>query len=144
MWVYRPEGLLPVILIQKDFKCSPTVDELSYLKDFSKKESVRFGGWKPIIGQTFLISWIINGKSLACFFFHDRFVLEPVSYIRKELEKKLQNNEEKIRSIEANKEYLQRSVKEHEDNIREMLASRPKWAAPIWFYCTPSQKILSH
>ncbi|KAK2566422.1 Prefoldin subunit 1 [Acropora cervicornis] len=54
------------------------------------------------------------------------FVLEPVSYIRKELEKKLQNNEEKIRSIEANKEYLQRSVKEHEDNIREMLASRPK------------------
>lgn len=144
MWVYRPEDFLPVILIQKDFKCSPTVDGLSCLKDFSNKESVRFGGWKPIIGQTFLISWIINGKSLACFFFYDRFVLEPVSYIRKELEKKLQNNEEKIRSIEANKEYLQRSVKEHEDNIREMLASRPKWAAPIWFYCTPSQKILSH
>lgn len=29
-------------------------------------------------------------------------------------------------SLQANKEYLQRSVKEHEDNIREMLASRPK------------------
>lgn len=28
--------------------------------------------------------------------------------------------------LQANKEYLQKSVKEHEDNIREMLASRPK------------------
>lgn len=54
------------------------------------------------------------------------FVLQPVSYIRKELEEKLQSNEEKIKNIEANKEYLQRSVKEQEDNIREMLASRPK------------------
>lgn len=54
------------------------------------------------------------------------FVLQPVSHIRKELESKLHNNEEKIKSIEASKEYLQRSVKEHEDNIREMLASRPK------------------
>jgi len=44
LWVYRPEGFLPVILIQKDFKCSSTVDGLSYLKDFSKRESVRFGG----------------------------------------------------------------------------------------------------
>ncbi|PFX14328.1 prefoldin subunit 1-like [Stylophora pistillata] len=54
------------------------------------------------------------------------FVLQPVSDIRKDLSQKLQSNEEKIKSIEANKEYLQRSVKEHEDNIREMLASRPK------------------
>ncbi|CAH3014721.1 unnamed protein product [Porites evermanni] len=54
------------------------------------------------------------------------FVLQPVSHIRKELSEKLQSNEEKIKSIEANKEYLQKSVKEHEDNIREMLASRPK------------------
>jgi len=54
------------------------------------------------------------------------FVLQSVSHIRKELEEKLHNNEDKIKSIEANKEYLQRSVKEHEDNIREMLASRPK------------------
>jgi len=54
------------------------------------------------------------------------FVLQPVSDIRKELAEKLRGNEEKIKSIEANKEYLQRSVKEHEDNIREMLASRPK------------------
>ena len=35
------------------------------------------------------------------FFVYDRFVLQPVSYIRKELEKKLQNNEEKIKSIEV-------------------------------------------
>ena len=28
--------------------------------------------------------------------------------------------------LQTNKEYLQKSVKEHEDNIREMLASRPK------------------
>lgn len=28
--------------------------------------------------------------------------------------------------LQANKKYLQKSVKEHEDNIREMLASRPK------------------
>ncbi|KAJ7392179.1 Prefoldin subunit 1 [Desmophyllum pertusum] len=54
------------------------------------------------------------------------FVLQPVSDIRKELAEKLHSNEDKIKSIEANKEYLQRSVKEHEDNIREMLASRPK------------------
>lgn len=43
--------------------------------------------------------------------------------------------------FQANKEYLQRSVKEHEDNIREMLASRPKWTDTILLYCTPSLKI---
>lgn len=32
---------------------------------------------------------------------YNRFVLQPVSYIRKELEEKLQSNEEKIKNIEV-------------------------------------------
>ena len=35
------------------------------------------------------------------FIVYDRFVLQPVSHIRKELESKLHNNEEKIKSIEV-------------------------------------------
>lgn len=34
-------------------------------------------------------------------FFQIRFVLQPVSHIRKELSEKLQSNEEKIKSIEV-------------------------------------------
>ena len=33
--------------------------------------------------------------------FWNRFVLQPVSYIRKELEEKLHTNEDKIKSIEV-------------------------------------------
>ncbi|KAK3707609.1 hypothetical protein QZH41_017869 [Actinostola sp. cb2023] len=43
---------------------------------------------------------------------------------RTTISERIKINEDKIRNIEANKEYLQKSVKNQEDNIREMLTHR--------------------
>ena len=52
------------------------------------------------------------------------FILEPIDQIRSDLKKKIEDGESKIKTIEKNKEQLQKSVKDHENSIREMLATR--------------------
>ncbi|XP_068436773.1 prefoldin subunit 1 isoform X1 [Clinocottus analis] len=52
------------------------------------------------------------------------FILQSTGEINKQLTSKQRTAEEKIRELEQKKVYLERSVKEAEDNIREMLLSR--------------------
>ncbi|XP_057311647.1 prefoldin subunit 1-like [Hydractinia symbiolongicarpus] len=52
------------------------------------------------------------------------FLLEPIDQVRSDLKKKIGDGEAKIKTIEQNKEYLQKSVKDHENSIREMLSAR--------------------
>lgn len=52
------------------------------------------------------------------------FMLEPINEVRASLKKKIKDGEEKVKTIDSNKEHLQKSVKDQENNIREMLSSR--------------------
>lgn len=52
------------------------------------------------------------------------FMLEPIDQVRADLKKKIEEGDAKIKTIEQNKEYLQKSVKDHENSIREMLSNR--------------------
>ena len=52
------------------------------------------------------------------------FILEPINQIQTDLKKKISEGEAKIKTIEQNKEHLQKSVKDHENSIREMLSAR--------------------
>jgi len=52
------------------------------------------------------------------------FVLQESTNVQKNLENKIKNCEEKIKALEANKTYLERSLKESENNIREMIQHR--------------------
>lgn len=52
------------------------------------------------------------------------FMLEPMSEVRSSLNKKIKEGEDKVKTIDQNKQRLQKSVKDQENNIREMLSSR--------------------
>nr|XP_061801900.1 prefoldin subunit 1-like [Nerophis lumbriciformis] len=52
------------------------------------------------------------------------FILQSKEDIARQLQTKQKTAEEKIKELEQKKAYLERSVKEAEDNIREMLLSR--------------------
>ncbi|XP_077596572.1 prefoldin subunit 1 isoform X1 [Stigmatopora nigra] len=52
------------------------------------------------------------------------FILQSKEGITQQLKTKQKTAEEKIKELEQKKIYLERSVKEAEDNIREMLLSR--------------------
>ncbi|KAI7796345.1 prefoldin subunit 1 [Triplophysa rosa] len=52
------------------------------------------------------------------------FILQSKDEISNQLLEKQKTAEEKIKELEQKKTYLERSVKEAEDNIREMLMSR--------------------
>lgn len=52
------------------------------------------------------------------------FVLQPISTIKLGLTEKLKQADEKIKTLENNKTYLEKSMKESEDNLREMVMSR--------------------
>ncbi|XP_078087137.1 prefoldin subunit 1 isoform X1 [Mustelus asterias] len=52
------------------------------------------------------------------------FILQPKVVIHKQLLEKQKIAEEKIKELEQRKSYLERSVKDAEDNIREMLMAR--------------------
>ncbi|KAJ0003884.1 hypothetical protein NQD34_010098 [Periophthalmus magnuspinnatus] len=52
------------------------------------------------------------------------FILQPKEEINNQLMDKQRTADEKIKELEQKKQYLERSVKEAEDNIREMLMSR--------------------
>ncbi|GFG37615.1 hypothetical protein Cfor_12694 [Coptotermes formosanus] len=52
------------------------------------------------------------------------FLLTDIPNVRNSLQNKLQNCAEKIKVLENNKSYLERSQKDSENNIREMIQQR--------------------
>ncbi|KAF5303980.1 hypothetical protein FQA39_LY01765 [Lamprigera yunnana] len=52
------------------------------------------------------------------------FMLAPLSEIKENLKKKQTAAEEKIKTLESNKLYLERSLKDAENNLREMVQQR--------------------
>ena len=52
------------------------------------------------------------------------FLLDDIESIKEGLETRTKNAEEKIKTLENNKAYLQRSLKESENNLREMVQQR--------------------
>lgn len=54
------------------------------------------------------------------------FVKQPVKVIDEDLTKKASSLEEKIKSIDLSKAYLEKTLKESEDNLRELIASKQR------------------
>jgi len=54
------------------------------------------------------------------------FVLQPMSTIEKNLSEKVKTCEEKVKTIEGSKVYLERSIKEGEENLRELILSKKR------------------
>lgn len=52
------------------------------------------------------------------------FLLEDINNIKNTLENRMKTADEKIKTLENNKTYLQRSLKESENDIREMIQQR--------------------
>ncbi|PAA85824.1 hypothetical protein BOX15_Mlig007696g2 [Macrostomum lignano] len=52
------------------------------------------------------------------------FMLQPVDEIRAEIRTKISASEEKAKTLEANKTYLEQSLKEAENNLREMIQAK--------------------
>nr|GLL20295.1 prefoldin subunit 1 [Ipomoea trifida]GMC58457.1 prefoldin subunit 1 [Ipomoea batatas]GMC65070.1 prefoldin subunit 1 [Ipomoea batatas] len=60
-----------------------------------------------------------------------RFVLEPVSVLMDEQEKKLKDSEAAITALQTSKEYLEKQMAEVENNLRELLQQDPGLARQI-------------
>ena len=54
------------------------------------------------------------------------FLLSDIANVRSGLDKKTDNLKEKIGVLNSNKEYLDRQVKEQENNLRELITSKKK------------------
>ncbi|XP_076334215.1 prefoldin subunit 1 isoform X2 [Tachypleus tridentatus] len=54
------------------------------------------------------------------------FLLTTPQDIKKDIEEKIKTSDEKIKNLESNKVYLEKSLKESEDNLREMIAQKQK------------------
>ena len=54
------------------------------------------------------------------------FLLSDIANVRSGLDKKTDNLKEKISVLNSNKEYLDRQVKEQENNLRELITSKKK------------------
>lgn len=52
------------------------------------------------------------------------FLLDDISNIKNTLDNRMKTSDEKIKTLENNKTYLQRNLKESEDDIREMIQQR--------------------
>ncbi|KAK5642041.1 hypothetical protein RI129_008208 [Pyrocoelia pectoralis] len=52
------------------------------------------------------------------------FMLAPLNEIKKNLKKKQETADEKINTLKNNKAYLERSLKDSENNLREMVQQR--------------------
>ncbi|XP_019150134.1 PREDICTED: prefoldin subunit 1 [Ipomoea nil] len=59
------------------------------------------------------------------------FVLEPVSVLMDEQEKKLKDSEAAITALQTSKEYLEKQMAEVENNLRELLQQDPGLARQI-------------
>ena len=54
------------------------------------------------------------------------FLYQPVKTIQENLQEKMRETDSKVKTIEGNKQHLENKIKEHENNIREMLTARRK------------------
>ncbi|GBN76783.1 Prefoldin subunit 1 [Araneus ventricosus] len=54
------------------------------------------------------------------------FLLTPQDKIISMLSEKIQTSQDKIKELETTKSYLERSMKESEENLRELVASKQK------------------
>jgi prefoldin subunit 1 len=54
------------------------------------------------------------------------FILQPMETVEKNLASKVKTCEEKVKSIENSKVYLERSIKEGEENLRELILSKKR------------------
>ncbi|XP_041365041.1 prefoldin subunit 1-like isoform X2 [Gigantopelta aegis] len=52
------------------------------------------------------------------------FLLQPNAEIKTNLDKKIKASDEKIKSIETTKVYLEKSLRESENNLRELVLSK--------------------
>ncbi|XP_032686933.1 prefoldin subunit 1 [Odontomachus brunneus] len=52
------------------------------------------------------------------------FLLDDINSIKNMLDTRMKTSDEKIKTLENNKTYLQRNLKESEDDIREMIQQR--------------------
>lgn len=52
------------------------------------------------------------------------FILTPLDEVKVNLKKKQSTADDKIKALENNKAYLERNLKEAENNIREMVQQR--------------------
>ena len=57
---------------------------------------------------------------------YHRFILESIDKIRKDLQVKESEGQDKIKSIEEKVSYWKKNVQDSEENIRDMLAKRVK------------------
>ncbi|XP_043469157.1 prefoldin subunit 1 [Leptopilina heterotoma] len=54
------------------------------------------------------------------------FLLDDINNIKVSLDKRIVNADEKIKVLDTNKNYLQNSLKESENNLREMVQQKQK------------------
>jgi len=54
------------------------------------------------------------------------FILKPLGTIEHNLAEKVKTCEEKVKVIESSKVYLERSIKEGEENLRELILSKKR------------------
>lgn len=59
------------------------------------------------------------------------FMLDDIENIKAGMEKRMKTADEKVKTLENNKTYLQQNVKECENNIREMIQQRKNKGIPI-------------
>lgn len=52
------------------------------------------------------------------------FILTPINEVKVNLKKRQTGADEKIKALENNKAYLERNLKEAENNLREMVQQR--------------------
>lgn len=52
------------------------------------------------------------------------FILTPMVEVKENLKKRQNTADEKIKTLENNKSYLEKSLKEAENNLREMVQQR--------------------
>ncbi|XP_069124274.1 prefoldin subunit 1-like isoform X1 [Argopecten irradians] len=52
------------------------------------------------------------------------FILQSIPDIQKNLQLKVKASEDKMKSLETNKSYLERNLKESQDNLRELIVSK--------------------
>lgn len=54
------------------------------------------------------------------------FLMSDIGSVRKGLDEKTENVKNKIHQINSSKEYLDRQVKEQENNLRELIIAKKK------------------
>lgn len=52
------------------------------------------------------------------------FILDDIATIKKGLDKRMKSADEKIKTLESNKAFLERSLKDNANNVREMVQQR--------------------